>query len=175
MYQFCYTLSEHEYFEFNIHHAFNSPTSKKNMLFYHFVPPFIFVICGLFLGTIVEEPVTSCYFYVAFGIVAILWFTFYKWIMIKIIKKNIKRFKKSGYKLPYENSVIISFEDEYFVETTEKGDSRTKYSAIELVVSAEKAIYIYINAVQAIILPFTVFSDEQKRNDFLVFIEGKMA
>jgi len=172
MFQFCYTLSEHDYFEFNKYHAFNSPANKKNMLIYRFVVPIIFVICGLIAGAIVDEPIVTYYFYFAFGIAAILWLIFFKWIMTKQIKKNIGRIKKSG-KLPYQRNVTISFEDDFFVETTESGESKVKYSAIERVIIAEKAIYIYTNAVQAMLLPFTVFSNEQKRDEFIVFIEKK--
>lgn len=174
MFQFSYTLSENDYFEFNKYHAFNSPGSKKNMLLFRFGVPIISVVCGLIAGTIVDEPVVTYYFYIAFGIVAILWLIFFKWLMVKQIKKNISRIKKSG-KLPYQINVTISFEDDFFVETTENGEARVKYSAIERIIIAEKAIYIYTNAVQAILLPFTVFSDEQKYDDFIVFIEKKYA
>jgi len=174
MFQFCYTLNENDYFEFNKYHAFNSPASRKNMIIYRFIVPIIFVACGLIAGTIVDEPVVTYYFYIAFGIVAILWLIFFKPLMAKQIKKNIGRIKKSG-KLPYQSNVTISFEDDFFVETTENGEARVKYSTIERVIITEKAIYIYINAVQAILLPFTVFSDEQKHDDFIVFIEEKRA
>ena len=172
MFQFCYKLSEHDYFEFNKYHAFNSPASKKNMLIYRFVVPIIFVSCGLIAGTLVDEPVVTYYFYIAFGFAAILWLICFKWLMAKQIKKTIGIIKKSG-KLPYQSDVTISFEDDFFVETTENGEARVKYSAIERVIKAEKAIYIYTNAVQALLLPFTVFSDEQKCDDFIVFIEEK--
>jgi len=76
--------------------------------------------------------------------------------MAKQIKKNIGRIKKSG-KLPYQSDITIFFEDDFFIETTEIGEGRVKYSAIERVIKAEKAIYIYTNAVQAMLLPFTVF------------------
>ena len=52
MFQFCYTLSEDGYFEFNRYHAFHSPANKKNMLIYRFVVPIIFAVCGLIAGII---------------------------------------------------------------------------------------------------------------------------
>lgn len=169
MYHFRYTLDEQDYFAFNKYHLFNSPTNKKNLLANRLVVPIMFVLCGLFIGTIVKEPFLSYYFYIAFGIVAICWLIFFKTIMKKQIKRNMKRMKKRG-KLPYQRDITISFEDDVIVEITENGESKVKYSALERVITTEKAIYIYINAMQAILLPCAVFSDEKERDDFIVFI-----
>lgn len=172
MFKYQVALSEKDYLDFNRYHAFNSPASKKYMFKYRFIVPIIFIFCGAGIGTMVDEPVVSYYFYIAFGIAAILWMIFFKWIMAKQIKKNIGKIMKSG-KLPYQNEAAVSFEDDFIVETTNDSEMKVKYSAIERVVTNGEAFYIYINAVQAIILPFSVFTDESSRDNLLGFIEER--
>lgn len=172
MYRFQYTLSEHDYFEFNKYHTFNAPANKKSLLINRFMIPIGLVICGAGIGVLMDEPFLTYYFFIAFGLIAILWLIFYKRYIISRIKKNIEQIKKSG-KLPYQTEATISFEDDFFCESTDEGELKLKYTAIERVVTAEEAIYIYTNAIQAVILPMTVFADTQNRDDFLRFIEEK--
>lgn len=172
MYQFCYKLNEHDYFEFNRYHIFSSPAYKKTMLFNQFGAPTILFACGLFLRTIMKEKFLSYSFNIFVGIIAILWMIFFKWITTNELKRTIGKLKKSG-KLPLRGDVAISFENDFFVETTEIGESKIKYSAIEHVVMTEKAIYLYTSVMEATLLPLTIFSDEQKRDDFIAFIEKK--
>lgn len=123
------------------------------------------------IGAIVNKPYISYSFYIAFGIVTVLWLIFFKWIMKKQIKKNIERVKKKG-KL-YQGNVKISLDNDFIIETTENGEAKVKYFYIDRVIMSEKTIYIYINAKQAILLPFSVFSTEQSRDDTLTFIKEK--
>ncbi|MGL6201474.1 MAG: YcxB family protein [Lachnospiraceae bacterium] len=169
MYQFCYTLSERDYLEFIKYHAFNTPENKKSMLIYRFVVTIIFIACGLAFGSIADEPDLS---YIVFGIVVVLWLILFKWIEGKRIEIKNWIIKKNG-NLYYQSDVTIYFKDDFYTYTTEIGEEEVKYSAIERVIMNERAIYIYTNAMQAILLPFIVFSNEQNRDDFMMFIEEK--
>lgn len=174
MFQFHYMVSEDDYIELNQYHAFNSPANKKYMLISRFVFPIIFVVIGLIAGRKANELYNTYLFYAAFGIAAILWLIFYKQIMAELVKAGVKRTKKSG-KLPYHSDVTIYFDNDFFVEASENGEARVNYSVIERIIIAKKAIYIYTGAVQAILMPLTVFSNEQNRDDFIAFIEKKCA
>ena len=193
MCKFSYKISESDYLEYNNYHAFNSPESKQSMLIYRNVFAIVFIICGLAFGAIgalVDMPYISYSFYITFGIVTVLWLIFFKWIMKKQIKKNIGRVKKKGEL--YQGNVMISLDDDFIIETTEDGEAKVKYFYIDRVIMSEKTIYIYINAkqaimlpfsvfylyinaMQAILLPFSVFATEQSRDDTLTFIEEKCA
>lgn len=172
MYQFQYMVSEHDYFEFNKYHAFNTPISKRRLRTQHLIIPVFFVGIGVGMGLIVDEPFLTYYFYIVFGLIAILWLIFYKRYITWRIKKNIENIRKSG-KLPFQSEATISFEDDLLFQSTKEGELKLKYSAVERVVTTEEAVYIYTNALQAVILPMSVFSDSKNRDDFLRYIEER--
>lgn len=172
MYKFQYSLSEQDYLAFNIYHAFNSPLGKKRMAIYRFVYPLAILVVGLACGMLTDEPIVAWYFRIAFGLFALCWFIFFRRIMVAFIKRNIAKIKKSG-KLPYQSNTTLSFEDDSFLETTESGELKVKYAVIEHIVTNEDTIYIYMNAVQAVLLPYSVFADENDRCVFIDFLNDK--
>lgn len=172
MFKFNYTLSDNDYFEYNVFHAFNSPFGKKNALIARFLFPVLFIMIGLILGFLMTDDIATWCFPILFGLVAVYWLIFFKRFMTKQIKKNMNRVKKTG-KLPYHKEITISFEDDLIIQTTQNGEAKTKYSAIERIAISKNAIYIYINAVQAILIPFTVFPDNKSLEEFLIFFKEK--
>jgi len=175
MYQFKYTFSEHDYLEFCKFNAFNTPEGKKHMLRYRNTFVIIFLFSGIAfgsIGAITNKPFLFYSYLIGFGILIVLWLIFFKRIMEIKIKRDIERLKQSG-KLPYSSNVTICFKDDYIVKTSEDAESTVKYSAIERVLVTEKALYIYINATQAFVMPATLFYDVHKRDDFIKFLEEK--
>lgn len=85
---------------------------------------------------------------------------------------QIKMIKKEG-KLPYGKEVFARFDDQLFMETANGNESKIDYANIEKIAVGQKAIYIYIGAIQAFIIPFSVFEDEEKREEFLTFLNHK--
>mgnify|MGYP001954218965 CR=1 FL=1 len=83
------------------------------------------------------------------------------------------KMKKEG-RLPYNNEAIIKFDDEGIHEISSDNESNVKYSTIEKIAVTEKAIYIYVNSVQACILPVTAFSQDSEKQRFLEFINSKV-
>jgi hypothetical protein len=103
------------------------------------------------------------------------WFAakhFFAAINTPFLKLNIWVTKKSG-KLPFPKNVNISFYGDYFEQTTETAETKTKYSAIERVYDGKFAIYIYIGAIQAFIIPLAAFESKRKKEEFMAFIRGK--
>jgi len=47
---------------------------------------------------------------------------------------------------------------------------RIAYDNIEKIMIGNDTVYIFINSIQAAIVPFTVFKTEQEKNEFIHFI-----
>lgn len=82
--------------------------------------------------------------------------------------------KKNG-KAPYSEHSLLEFYDDYFIEKTENTKAEIKYDAVfKIRVNELKAIYIYQNVLVAYIIPFSAFSCEDERKEFLNFIQKKI-
>jgi len=169
MYQFEFKLDDSDYLEYNKYHRFNSPSGKKNLLIMRLLAPIFYVA---FLILTYENPIKLIINFFFFAIISVIFFFIAKPIDILFLKLTLKAIKKDG-KLPYGNDVLIQFDEDFFVETTNESETKTNYSKIEKIAVGKKAFYIYVNALQAYIIPFSVFKTEQHRDDFLAFINNK--
>jgi len=88
------------------------------------------------------------------------------------LKTTIKLKKKDG-KLPYGKNVLILFDEDFFYETTNEAEMKIKYSSIEKTAIGNSAIYIFIGAMQAFIIPLSVFETEKQKSAFLAFVNSK--
>jgi hypothetical protein len=134
-----------------------------------FINPVIYMAFSLVLGTIIPYPIIS---YIVFGIISLCWLIFYKQINNLMLKKNKKKKKKAG-KLPMQNNIHMLFDENDFTEKTELNESKYLYSCIESINMGEKAIYLYNGAVQAFIIPNSVFNDVSEKELFKQFVKSK--
>jgi hypothetical protein len=176
-YQFAYSLTEKDYLEFNKYHLTNGPIAKKARLFQRLFVPFLFLLMLISFslasgGDWLPVLITGCIFL----LISVAWqFAvkhFFAAINTPFLRLNIWIMKKSG-KLPFSKNVNISFYGDYFEQTTETAETKTKYSAIESVSEGKTAVYVYIGAIQAFIIPLAAFESESQKAEFLAFVRDK--
>lgn len=174
MYQFQFRLDDGDYLEFNRHHQLNAPASRRGLLIARLMVPAAFAVLLLLalLGDAGPEQIEIQL--AIYAPVSIAWFFLAIPLNLLVLKLNLKLLRKHG-KLPYGREVTLRFEEDFFIETTEKTEMKTKYSAIERIALGERAIYIYISALQAVILPFAAFEAAEQRDAFLAYLHDKAA
>ncbi len=172
MFHFKFKLNDEDYLLFNQYHLLNSDTGKKSLTTFRLIAPIlglfvviIFFIAGSEPGLIVVEAIFM-------AALSILWVVLSKTIMFRSLKKHIKKLKAKG-RLPYSNEVEIQFNDENIHEITPNTENKTAYVLVEKIGLTENAIYIYFSAVQAYIVPLSVFKDEEEKHNFLNYIHLK--
>ena len=80
--------------------------------------------------------------------------------------------KKDG-KTPYGSDTLIRFYDDFLIDTTNDTETKIKYASIEKIwINNKSAIYLFFNAVQAFVVPFSVFETEEQKAGFLEFINN---
>ena len=84
----------------------------------------------------------------------------------------MKRFKKVE-NLPYGQEVELEFEEDHFTEKLPGSESKSDYSRVIKIVTDKQAIYVYVSAIQALIIPFRVFENPSDRVNFLNFLHEK--
>ena len=176
IYNFNFSLTYNDYLKFNIHHH-NSMgwvkwldralrLSLPVVLFFMFLNMLPMLIDGLEVVVIA----------VLFLIIAAVWFFVFPLISRAItslmMRVTIKSMQKGG-KMPYDSEMRLRFGDDDILEVTEAAESRVKYTSIEKIRMGDTAIYIYISAMQAYIMPFSVFDSREHMGEFIAFVREK--
>ena len=153
-----YELTENDYLHFNLFHIKNSSTGQKALGIQRILSPIMFVIIAGLFSTITDTP-----FFIMFipmFIIAILWFFFYpKYFYNSIIrqsKKMIKEGKNNG--LLGEHTMTLT--DEGISDLNQKGETKVKWSGIEMFKEDDEYFYLYNSSVSSYILPKRALSDE---------------
>ena len=167
MFEFKYNVTKQDYLEFNLFHINNAAYPRKTIMFRRYGYPVSFLVLALLLAYITKHPIIS---FSVNGAFAILWIAFYKKLTILMTKKHIEKLGRTS-KLPYNNDVLLKFDDDFIHEKTEEGELKIKYSALTQIEISDSAIYLYHNALQAFIIPLRVFANEQEKNTFIEFIK----
>lgn len=172
MYKFSYTLSEEEYYEFNIYSYLNKPAGKRSFLIFRFLVPLILVASVVFTMVVIGEIYFGAFDYI-FLAIAVLWIIFAKKFYIRSIRGSVKKLISKG-KAPYGIPTEMVFEEDFFKETTPENENKSKYSSVESVAVGPEAVYIYLNAILAYIIPNRVFQNDNEKIEFVEFINSKI-
>jgi len=165
-----FSIIEEDYIKFNIHHMDISKTYRRTILKQRYVVPIIFLIIPFFLVKISKIPFLN--WIVLYGLLYIIWICFYKKYLIWKVKNNIKKSLKEG-----KNNGILgkrTFEicEDEIIETSEYGKSSTNIKSVEDVFINDEYIYIYINRLQAYIVPLRAFINKKEKDEFIKHMES---
>jgi len=178
MYQFKFITNENDYLEFQKYYALNAPAFKKSLRNIRLMGPMMFSILFLVIAISDENINYKIGAFIFLALSSIVFYFICKPLFKKFLGSTIKRVKKDG-KMPYGKDCFMQFYDDIFIDTSIGNDieiiTKSKYKNIEKIDANENAFYIFINAVEAFIIPFTAFESEAQRNEFCAFIENKIA
>ncbi len=169
MYTFQYQLNDGDYFEYNLYHNYTLPKFRKRLVMQRFLIPVLYMVLAFFLGMQADDPVIM---YAVFGIASVIWILIYRKLIEWNIRKSIKMMKQSG-KTPYDKAITLVFGEDKITETTKDTENSVGYAALEKMVQGENALYLYVNAIGAQILPYRAFASDEEKEAFLQFIKGK--
>lgn len=168
-------LNEGDYLNFNIFHSFESiygkKTIRKTRLF--------FILAMLFLAALVVfllEWTTISVVYAALLLLFTLFYMlFFKKVLTRNIKTQIKRLKKTG-KLPFDPVSTLEFHEDKMVEITASSRTEQGYAIFERVcIVKERYILLYKSSVSAYILPMAQVKLQSNYEAFVEFLSQKCA
>ena len=171
-YQFEYKLTEQDYWDFNEFYLNNSNAIKIKFLDAFFGRRWLSGSFTLLLAVFMLLLGRVAPFIVMLALAAMCFYGINRFginISIAIMKSRIK---KDG-KLPFGRNCTLRFDDDCFVSVADEVETKMKYAIIEKILCSHDTAYIFINAAQAEIIPFSVFEDENQRVAFLEFVSAK--
>ena len=170
MYTFNYTLDEKDYLQFANYHYKTAPSQKRTALIVRLLAVLL-LLSGVVLALL------SGGFHSAVHVLAMIFagITLLGWglIMRIAIKIQIKAMKRDG-KAPYGEASQVHFGEDDVHSVSESTETRAKYASLGRICEDGNAVYIYMNAIQAFVIPRRVFESEAQKAEFLAFISGKV-
>jgi len=173
MFKFEFILSEADYVDFFKFHVEQSWINRKTSPFLRWFVPVIFIALFLVMLPGVDYWLAAVVQGIIMLVFCIAWLVFERRISRAIthgiMKLSIYASKRDG-KLPFGKTTQITFYDDVIHEINVISEMKVKYSSVERVAKGPKAIYIYIAATQAIVLPFSMFESEEQARELIAFI-----
>lgn len=166
-------LSEDDYWSFNNFHSFESvygkKTVRKTRLFFTLAMILLAVLFMLVMGLS-----TFSVIYTALLLLfTLLYMVFFKKILTRNMKAQIKRLKKTG-KLPFDPVSTLEFYEDKMVEITSSSRTEQSYNIFERVcVVKDRYILLYKNSVGAYILPVVQVKAQLNQEKFVDFLSNK--
>ena len=157
MLQLNYKLTDEDYIEFNeFHQLIHSEIGKRNLFFLRLIGPMIsilamiiFILARAEVMLIIGEAIVLFIFSVVDILLA-------KKIMKRGIRKTILKMKeKEG--LPFAEETTLNFTEDQIIEITKGQEVKVDYKKVE------KAFYVYMSSVQAIIIPKRVLDQDKEK------------
>ena len=173
LFQLNINLSEDDYLDFNKFHSFESIHGKKliNKTRIFFVLAMI-ILAALFL--LVMGLTSFSITYAALLLLfTLLYMVFFKKILTRNVKTQIKRLKKVG-KLPFDPVSTLEFHEDKMVEITALQRTEQSYSIFERIcVVKDRYVLLYKSSVGAYILPASQIKEQLNQEVFIEFLAKK--
>ncbi|MBR5529638.1 MAG: hypothetical protein IKU57_04095 [Oscillospiraceae bacterium] len=166
-------LSENDYLSFNNFHSFESTHGKKLIIKTRiFFVLAMIILAALFL-LVMGLTTFSITYAVLLLLFTLLYMVFFKKILTRNVKTQIKRLKKVG-KLPFDPVSTLEFHEDKMVEITALQRTEQSYSIFERIcVVKNRYVLLYKSSVSAYILPVTQIEAQLNQEDFIDFLSQK--
>lgn len=159
--KFDIQLDDEDYVNFNIFHMFHSNYGKKSILLgrlmmfcFSCVAILIMIMAGAERGLLLTESVVLL-------IVSIVHFIYYPKMAKKKIRKQIYKIKEEG-ALPYNSKETVEFNNTEIIEVSPKEVLRTNYTEITAFHLSDEYMYLYKDALRAIIIPYRCLGNRKE-------------
>lgn len=160
-----YELTLDDILDFNMYHFYNSKKIKKTRNKQRYLGGTIFLILPLIMKQVTSIPITEIY--PSFIICSLLWIIFYPIYFKNSIKKNVHKMLAKGSNEGIIGEHTFSITDEGIVDKNEFKESKISTKGIKKICQTEKNILIYIGKLNAFIIPFRAFDNENNKEKFL--------
>lgn len=177
MFVFNYNLNEQDYIRFNEYVHYNDKSVKETYNIFKFKLPVAFCILFTFYFVLygnlkVFTIITISYLIFWLIFMFFIGFTFEKYIK-KIVKITVENTKKNG-TLPYNTINKVHFNENEIIEELPNKKNILKYEVIEKIIISNDYYYIFLNSIEAIIIPNTAVKTKKEKEKFYDFLCQKV-
>lgn len=158
-----YKLTDEDYIEFNeFHQLVHSEIGKRNLFFLRLIGPMISILAIIIFILARAEVMLIIVEAIVLFIFSVVEISQAKKIMKRGIHKTILKMKeKEG--LPFSEETTLNFTEDQIIEITKNQELKVDYKKIQDVCETEKAFYVYISSMEALIIPKRVLDQNMEK------------
>jgi hypothetical protein len=161
---------------FNLYHHRHSPTARRQYLLSWFVPAFIglLVCCGIWYLADSERgtPLRTLRDLLPLFSFVPLYLIYFPWAYRRKLRKIVAGMVSEGQNRGLFSRHRVTISPEGVADASEHGQSSTAWRAVERVAAADEYVYIYTNALAAIIVPRRAFAGPSQFEEFVRTARG---
>ena len=173
LFQLNINLNEDDYLNFNMFHSFESTHGKKLIKKNRIVFVLAMVILAVLFLLVMGLTAFSITYAVLLLLFTVLYMVFFKKVLSRNVKNQIKSLKKVG-KLPFDPVSTFEFYEDKMVEITALRRTEQSYSVFERIcVVKDRYVLLYKSSVTAYILPVFQINEQLNQDDFIEFLSKK--
>lgn len=173
LFQLNINLNEDDFFAFNNFHSFESLHGKKTIRKTRLIFILAMIILAVLFMLVMGLTTFSVIYTALLLLVTLLYMVFFKKILTRNVKTQIKRLKKIG-KLPFEPVSTLEFYEDKMVEITASSRTEQSYNIFERIcVVKDRYILLYKSSVEAYILPVVQVKAQLNQEQFVDFLFNK--
>jgi|GEM_PF-5601607 len=170
MIKYDFHVTQQDYIDFNMYTVKHNPALKRTTLLLRLTLPFMLALLYLLVG--IKEPETRLSNGIFYLILSVIWFFTIKPLYNAIMKRTVKRQLKQSSHL-YTPEGTLTFDDDDFTEITPQQETKYAYERIEGIAQNGGSVYIYLSSLTAILIPSSVFVNEDDRAKLLNMLRQK--
>ncbi|MBS4025892.1 MAG: YcxB family protein [Clostridia bacterium] len=159
-----YEVIKEDVLDFNMYVLSKSSTAKRSLFLQRFAGPVIFMIFALLLNVLRDE---SVFIYVPFVIASLIWVLLYPRYFTRHVEKHVSKMLNEGENKAMVGKHILSVNPDEIIETTDVGETKIRWNAIQKIVVTERQVYIFFGEMMAFIIPLRSFDEDIKLQDFV--------
>lgn len=169
MYTYEFSLEKQEFIDFNIYVQKNKTNYKKTIWGVRIMGPILFVLVGFMLSKNMDTYGGVIFNYSIWGIASILWLLLIEKHLLRTVTKKLHKLIEKS-----ENDSLLIHRTLEISETCIRSNSnltssRINWDGVIAVEESDKALYIFISAVQAVIIPKRILRDEIEISDLISY------
>lgn len=148
MFELNYQMTKEDYIEFNEFHSKNSKTVMRSINFTRMLVPILIFFFLFISGNIKDLVMISI-----FSIYSVLWFIFSSKIILYSIRKKVLKMVEEDNQGDLFTLKKITIDNSRIHWQSENSAGNYNWSTVVKVCETNKAVYIYVSSIQALVIP----------------------
>jgi len=159
--------TEEDYVKFNLHHISNSPSIKRQILWTQIILA-VFPFASIYIAT---DYFSFFDFLIALIIAGVFSFS-YPFFYRSYMKWQTRKFLKEGNNKSLLGRNTIELTPEGILGKSLAGESKINWPSVDKVRQNDETIFIYIGAVNAIVIPKHIYSSSAEQKEFIDYLNS---
>lgn len=166
-----YSLKEKDYIQFNINAAMKLETYKKNIKLMKIWNRLMMIVVPInLILLILDYSIFNLSLFIG-SIVVFLATFFYPKLTAYFIGKNAERIAVENME-SILGEVILEIDDEWISTIRKNSEKKFKINSIKMIEDTSDYLFVYVNEIEAIIIPNDIFESKEKKETFIQLIRS---